>query len=235
MVFIDSDVLAYRASFSATGKPLQKAYDKVDELMKFILDSTVMFSNGKDYRSFLTGKGNFRFDVGVTYPYKGNRESLSKPVHLQDVRDYICSEWRGEVIQGQEADDQMAIEATKGPLGEVAIASIDKDMLQVPGWHFNFGKNEWHWSTEEFGLQFLYTQMLTGDVADNIRGIYGVGPKKAAKIIGNETSEVELYNRVLNAYDGDKARVLENARLLYLRRTEDEMWLPPMERSNYES
>jgi len=228
-VYIDGDVLAYRASFSATDKPVSKAYSKVDELMSFILNSTVLFSNGSDYENYLTGDNNFRYDVGVTHVYKGNRGG-TKPEHLQASRDYLCERWRGVIIEGQEADDQMAIEATKGPLGEVAIASIDKDMLQVPGWHFNFGKNEWHYSDQEYATRFFYTQLLTGDNVDNIIGLWRVGPAKANKILGDSTDELELYQKCLEAYDNDADRVLENARLLWLRRYEGQMWTPPVEK-----
>lgn len=226
-VYIDGDVLAYRASFSATDKPVSKAYAKIDELMEFILNSTVLFSSGTDYENYLTGTQNFRYDVGVTHPYKGNRKG-TKPEHLQASRDYLVKEWRAKIIHGQEADDQMAIEATKGPLGEVAIASIDKDMLQVPGWHFGFGKNEWHYSTEEFATRFFYKQLLTGDTVDNIIGLWRVGPVKAEKILGDSTDEYEMYQKCLAAYDGDEVRILENARLLWLRRYEGQMWTPPV-------
>lgn len=233
-VFIDGDVLAYRASFSASGKPVGKAYSKIDELMNFVTEATLMFPTDDSFKTYLTGSGNFRYDVGVTHPYKGNRGG-TKPEHLQASREYLCERWGAEVINGQEADDQMAIEASKGPLGEVAIASIDKDMLQVPCWHFNFGKNQWHYSSEEFATRFFYTQLLTGDVTDNIIGVWRVGPVKAGKILGDSTDEQELYNKVLEAYEGDAVRVLENARLLWLRRYEGQMWLPPMERKEHKN
>jgi len=41
------------------------------------------------------------------------------------------------------------------------------------------------------------------------------------------TDEKELYEAVVKAYDGDEGRVLENARLLWLRREEGQMWQPP--------
>jgi 5'-3' exonuclease len=69
--------------------------------------------------------------------------------------------------------------------------------------------------------------MLTGDAADNIKGLFRVGPVKAAKIIGDTTDELELYNKVLEAYEGDAERVLENAQLLFLRRYEGQIWTPP--------
>jgi len=40
-------------------------------------------------------------------------------------------------------------------------------------------------------------------------------------------NELDLWDAVLKAYDGDVDRVVENARLLWLRRTEGELWEPP--------
>ena len=227
---IDGDVLAYRASFHAHNKPLSAAKRKVDELMSFIIDKTLVFSNGHDYEVYLTGDNNFRFDVATTHPYKGNRSEGSKPEHLQAVRDYLVEEHRATVIHGQEADDQMAIDASMGKPENTVIASIDKDMLQVNCWHFNFGKNEFHYSTHESGLRFFYQQLLTGDDVDNIKGLYQVGPVKAERILGDTYDEIKMYNRVLEAYGGNKERVLENARLLWLRRFPGQMWEPPTER-----
>lgn len=229
---VDGDVLAYRASFSAQDKPLEKAYKKVDDLMEFIINRTLLFSNGQDYEVYLTGEGNFRFDVAKTLPYKGNRAEGVKPIHLPWVRDYIEEVHRGTVITGQEADDQMAIDATQGDPETTVIASIDKDMLQVNCWHFNFSRNSFHYSTPESGLRFFYQQILTGDNVDNIRGLHRIGPVKAEKILGNSSTEEELYQRVLDAYNGDAERVLENARLLWLRRYEGQMWTPPTERED---
>jgi len=36
-----------------------------------------------------------------------------------------------------------------------------------------------------------------------------------------------MYLEVVNAYNGDFDRVLENARLLWLRRYDNQMWEPP--------
>ena len=105
--------------------------------------------------------------------------------------------------------------------------SLDKDLDQIVGWHYNFVKHLGYYIKPEEGLVKLYTQMLTGDAADNIKGLFRVGPVKAAKIIGDTTDELELYNKVLEAYEGDAERVLENAQLLFLRRYEGQIWTPP--------
>ncbi len=113
------------------------------------------------------------------------------------------------------------------PGDNCVIVSLDKDLDQIVGWHYNFVKHLGYYIKPEEALVKLYTQMLTGDAADNIKGLFRVGPVKAAKIIGDTTDELELYNKVLEAYEGDAERVLENAQLLFLRRYEGQIWTPP--------
>ncbi len=225
-MLIDGDIIAYRAAFSAKDGSSQVAKDKADEVVNFILDQAFSFPSPEDFEMFLTGGGNFRFDIAKSYPYKGNRKKTEKPKHLGTVRNHLIEAWGAVVSEGEEADDLIAIAATK--IGPTAIvASIDKDMLQIPCEHFNFGKNEWSVVNKFEGLKFFYTQMLTGDRADNIIGLHRVGPVKAKKMLKGCNTEEELWEAVLNAYDGDLERVLENARLLWLRRYEGELWEPP--------
>ena len=153
--------------------------------------------------------------------------AVEKPRHLQHVRDYLVDKFEATISNGEEADDLISKEATRlGP--DTVVASIDKDMLQIPCRHFNFSKNEWTTVSEWEGLKFFYTQILTGDRADNIVGLFRVGPVKAGKILSEATTEEDLWEACVKAYDGDTDRVLENARLLWLRRVEDELWEPPV-------
>ena len=107
------------------------------------------------------------------------------------------------------------------------VASIDKDMLQIPCRHFNFNRREWKEVSEFDGMLLFYTQILTGDAADNIIGLFRVGAVKAAKMLAGCKTEDQMWDVVLKAYDGDEERVIENARLLWLRRKEEELWQPP--------
>ena len=205
---------------------------KIDDLIWFILDKTTVFPElHEDYVVYLTGKGNFRNEIAKSHVYKGNRKSVQKPRHLQHARDYMHGKYEAIISQGEEADDLIAIEATR--LGhDACVASIDKDMLQIPCWHFNIVKGTYERVTPDGGMKFFYTQILTGDTADNIKGLFRVGPKKAEKILDGAVSEEELWDRVVKAYDGDEERIVENARLLWLRREVGEIWLPPKARSD---
>jgi DNA polymerase-1 len=227
-VLVDGDIVAYRAAFSTQDMFPQDAESKVDDLMDYILGETLMFPDPSGYRVFLTGSGNFRFDIAKSFPYKGNRSGTEKPIHLSVTRERLVSKWGAVVSEGEEADDLIAIAATElGP--DTIVASIDKDMLQIPCRHFNFTTGVWTTVTEFEGLRFFYKQILTGDRADNIVGLYRVGPVKAEKMLQNCDTEGDLWDAVLKAYDGDLDRVVENARLLWLRREEGQLWQPPTE------
>jgi len=231
-VLIDGDIIAYRAAFSTEQMGSQDTRNKVDDLIQFILDSTVLFPEiGLDYVVYLTGKGNFRDNIAKSHPYKGNRKSVQKPRHLQTARNHMESKYQAIISKGEEADDLIAKEAARLDY-HACVASIDKDMLQLPCWHFNIVRGDYLKVEPYGGIKFFYTQILTGDTADNIVGLWKVGPVKAKKILEDAETEEDLWDCVVKAYDGNEDRVIENARLLWLRREEEEIWQPPRVRSD---
>ena len=227
-ILIDGDILTYRAAFSCEDQPVEDAFDKIDEMVEDILSEVTFCSSWKEYEMFITGKGNFRFDVQPTY--KQNRSGKPKPKHLQELRDYLVEAYDANVSEGEEADDVITIRATElGP--NAIIASIDKDFLQVPCHHYNLNRRTLVEVGEFEGLEFFYGQILTGDTADNVFGLKGIGPVKSKKMLAGATTEQDLYDKCLEAYNGNAEKVTENARLLWLRRKEGQTWLPPSERS----
>lgn len=225
-VLIDGDPFAYRAAFSCEDESLDDAIDKVDDLLDQALNAVLWEPEEEDYQVFLTGRGNFRYEVAVTHEYKGNRKDVDKPHHLNGIRKHLIDNWSAIVSVGEEADDLIGIWSTSYGSGSIVI-SIDKDMLQLPCTHYNPNKKEFKTVSETEGLRFFYTQILTGDRADNIVGLFGIGPAKAATLLGEYTEEQDLYEACLRAYGGDEERVVENARLLWLRRYEGQIWEPP--------
>lgn len=225
-ILIDGDIFAYRAAFSCEDQDVEDALDKVDDLIQWSIYSCILEYDIEDYQVFLTGKGNFRYDIATTAEYKGNRKEVEKPQHLESIRKHMVKNWEAIVSKGEEADDLIGIAATKGGK-ESIIVSIDKDMLQIPCRHYNPNKKEFTVVDDFDGLKFFYTQILTGDRADNIKGIYGVGPAKANKMLMDCQTEADLYEECLHQYGGEEDRVIENARLLWLRRYPNQLWEPP--------
>lgn len=219
---IDGDILVYRIGFSSENEGESIAIARCSEFLEDLL----LFNNFDSYQGYITGKRNFRNEIAISAPYKGNRKA-AKPKHYELLREYMQSAWDFELIEDQEADDAIGIAAYEMTVGEYCICSIDKDLDMLRGDHFNFVKNERYFITEEQGIKNFYKQILMGDRVDNIIGIKGIGTVKAERLLKECKSEKEMYLTVLEAYNGDDKRVLENAQLLWIRREPDQLWTPP--------
>ena len=220
---VDADILVYRFGFASEGDPAEFALARLSEF----LDNLYIELSVDEVWGYLTGTNNFRHEIAVTAPYKGNRV-MEKPYHFQLLREYMERAWGFEVIDGMEADDAIGIEAYRNEPEETIIVSIDKDLNMIRGHHYNFVKEEKYFVTEEEATRNFYLQILTGDKIDNIIGLDGIGPVKSKKLLKDCNTELEMYEAVLKAYDGDEARVLENARLLWILREEKQVWQPPV-------
>lgn len=220
---VDADILVYRFGFASDGDPAEFALARISEF----LDNLQMMDGIDEVWGYLTGSNNFRNEIAKTAPYKGNRV-MAKPYHYQLLREYMERAWGFEVIDGMEADDAIGIEAYRHEPDEIIIVSIDKDLNMIRGHHYNFVKEEKYFVTEEEAIRNFYLQILTGDKVDNIIGLDGIGPVKSKKLLKDCNTELEMYNAVVKAYDGDEDRVLENARLLWILREEKQVWQPPV-------
>jgi 5'-3' exonuclease len=217
IALVDGDVMCYRIAFACKDESEGTAITT----MAAFLEEILMVDLGLDsWQIFLTGKDNFRKEIAVTAPYKGNR-TQEKPAHLEILRNYLVTSWGAIVSNGEEADDCIAIKATELK-DDCIIVSIDKDFLQVAGWHYNFVKKEKRYVSEAEGIRFFYKQILMGDRSDNIVGIKGVGPAKAEKMLAKATTEPEMLAVCLEALGNE--RTLENGRLLWLRRQHQQLW-----------
>ncbi len=218
---IDSDILVYRIGF-ATNDDTEDG--SIRTMAGFLEDLLLIdLPEVQTWELHLTGKGNFRDDYAVTLPYKGNRKGTEKPTHYKLLRDYLELSWRATVSHGIEADDMLAMRQTY--LGDHSvIVTLDKDLDQVPGWHYNFAKkNLYYLDQQEADFRF-YKQFLTGDTVDNIQGVHGIGPKKAEKLLEGLTA-AEMWEVVVEHLGYDRA--IENGHLLYMLRHTDDKFTPP--------
>lgn len=220
---VDADFLSYRIGFATNGESQQAARARLkewlDNLVYHVLDI-------EDYHLLLTGKGNFRYDIAKTLPYKGNREGFVRPEHYQYLRDIMVEDYGASVSEGEEADDVVAYWSREKPY---IMVHTDKDLDQLSGVHYNPVRNEWYDVTEFEGFYSFYSQMLTGDRVDNIPGLAGIGPAKAKKLLKGCESEQELAEAVWKAYTDSGHGIeyyTEQGQLLWLRRTPNEIWKP---------
>ena len=221
---IDGDLVAYRCAAANENADLGIAIWQANQMLSRILEEV----NVNDWKIYLSGDNNFRYQI---YPdYKANRRNQPRPRHLAGIRENLIREWNATICDGYEADDALGMEACSRV--EVVICSIDKDLLQLPGRHYNFVKREFK-EVDEFGgaVQF-YTQLLVGDPVDNIRGCSGIGKVKAAKAFIGCNTERQLYDKCVELYkiaykDTWEQELTLNANLLYILRSEGDKWQIP--------
>ena len=233
----DYDLWAYDIGYAAESGGKLASLDWVHRVIDQRIVDIQKTLQLKSYEGFLTGSGNFRYDIAVTEPYKSNRSS-GRPKHWQAIRDYLQEKHYAVEVQGIEADDALAVRQTE--LGDLSIIiSRDKDLRQVPGWHYGYpvgAQPEFGpWKYDEIGelelqyfyktvkgeqqvsrtklsgggLKFFYSQVLTGDETDTYPGLRGVGNAGAYRLLKDCKTERQMFDAVLQAYEEVHENALE--------------------------
>lgn len=228
IALIDGDLIAFRCAASAENEEEHIAIARAEEL----LDQIITKVEATEYKLYLSGKSNFRKKI---YPeYKANRNEKPKPKWLTSVREFLIEQQHAELAHDDlETDDMLGIEQTE----DTIICSLDKDLLQIPGKHFQWaisGANwqkpdKWIEQTEIEGLRLFYEQCLKGDVSDNIKGLPKVGDKTAQKMLAHCQTEKEMFDVCITAYGNDD-EFLMNAQCLWILRSFDDNYLDRYER-----
>jgi len=224
---IDADIMMYRSAWKHEGGDVEELHETIDVMFEHLFHVTKC----ENYIGFLTGKGNFRKEIAKTKPYKGNRKDMVIPEHLDNARDYLVEQWNCYVVNGLEADDALGICQTK--MEKTIICSIDKDLLQIEGLHYNWNNGTIKNVSREEAWLKLYEQTLSGDSTDNIVGIPRVGEKTAKKILADCYDKDSACTTALKAYgnyyknDSDYASVMftENLNLVQICTSENDLRL----------
>jgi len=213
-------------------EPLAHALHNVGTILNNILHS--LDAEKHDMTVWISGPSaeNYRMKIGTIKPYKGHRKDAWRPTYEHEIKDYIIAKWNGKVTVGQEADDAMGIAQMKRPFGQSVICTNDKDLDMIPGLHYNFVKDERYVVDEDTADWLFWQQLLTGDSTDNIVGVPGIGEKKAFAALENiwrdkDAMKAKVWDLYVQAYGmAAYPALVENGRLLWIRRKEDELWLP---------
>jgi DNA polymerase-1 len=226
IALVDADFLVYRIGFSTEDEPVGIAKARLTEWLEDFIYINLKADN---YLAWISGKSNFRYDIAKTVPYKGNRKDAVKPKHYDALREHLVKRHGAILTVGEEADDTVAIDSTT-LLDECWIVHVDKDLDQLQGWHYNPVKDERYYVDPFEAYKSFCLQLLTGDRTDNIPGLQGIGPKKAEKALKDAKTTDELLQASFEKYQelGHTLEYLtEQARLLWLRREEGQIWNPP--------
>ena len=203
---IDTEVFLYRAA-AACEYEAEWAPDDWTYLCRHG-DAQALFQDSigeirdtlPDHDPVLVFSDRVSFRYGVWPQYKANRKKYRKPAGYRHLVDWVSKAgpargWEVIRLPDIEGDDVLGVLYEDGDV----IASIDKDMLTLPGLHLRNGEIL-EVSRLEADRNF-YGQVLTGDTSDNYPGCPGYGPVTAQKVLAGCSTEMEMWREVLKAYD----------------------------------
>lgn len=205
---------------SIEAEPVEYCLHSVKKMIESITEAV----GANAYVIALSGDKNFRDDLYTEY--KANRDSEHKPTHYEAIRTYLLENHPVALSIGCEADDVLGSMQSN----QSCICTIDKDLNMIPGLHYNWNKGELYEVSEEEANQFFFEQLLTGDAADNIPGIKGVGPATAKKILKNKKTNSDMFDAVLERYfqdtkyDWTEDEIVRNGHLLWIQRYQGSTW-----------
>lgn len=196
VVHIDADFLAYMMSAEKADGSDLKSFDDMTHNAQVKVEEIRILAGAERVHLHLTpsssNKGH-RYELAMLKEYQANRIDKAKPRYLHIMRDYLAKTWPATLHIECEADDGMSSEQYKaisnGQTDLSVIASKDKDLHMVPGWHLDWDTGRMTKTDDDFGYvelrergsgtkvldgygqKFFWAQMLTGDTADNISGL----------------------------------------------------------------
>lgn len=201
VVLVDGKNLAYRCHFAhkqlstREGEPTGMLHGFLSELLrlhKVEPKARVVIAwdgQGPTWRHELRKEYKANRPVNPEYEKMKKQSEVLVPL-LKRLRFWV------PVVDGVEADDVIGILATKLARGnwEVRIYSSDKDMYQLlanqPGITVWKDWQEKPWTREDVEKQMgvppeelLELRAMAGDPTDNLKGLKGIGPKKAAELL----------------------------------------------------
>lgn len=213
-LLIDCDILLHRWAYAnqygidweGDGNYVEVANpDKAVEEFDADIQDLLKRTKSSEYVCCISSDFNFRYKVLKSYKHNrsGDKPQLYETLKTHAYDNHPCETWKH-----LEADDVLGIMSTEDP-EKCVIASLDKDLDQIPGWHYNWNRKEMYRISPGYGDFWFLKQVLTGDSTDGYKGCPKIGPKKAERLLSeaccnDDCSEFDMkagWEIVVRAYE----------------------------------
>lgn len=195
--------------------------------VKRMINATCEAVGTKSYYGY-SGKGKvFREDISTILKYKGNRDNLLRPLHLDSLKEYLVKHHNCDIVTKIEADDACSIDSTnaykkwlktKSDADKYVLCFVDKDYFQTDGHLYNTNTQDGICSYGGFGWlkpnakgeikgrgrMWLFQQVLSLDASDNYCANSASdmrwGEKKAYELLKDSTTDKQAFEALVLGY-----------------------------------
>ena len=233
LTLIDGNSLLFRAYYGVHSRLTRRDGTPTGAVYGFFNMVLPILASAKQNDSFVcvfdASRISFRQDI---YPeYKSNRSETPADLLAQGVMIRTGLNDMGVpvlCIPGVEADDVIATLAHQNTSGQTRIITSDKDLMQLVNervfLYDGMKAHEIHEPEvmEKFGVrpdQVIDVQSLMGDSTDNVPGVHGIGPKKAAELINRFGTLDNIYAHI-DEIDNERVQNMlrDNREMAYVSR-----------------
>lgn len=204
-------------------EPIENCLHTVKQMIKATCETV----GTKSYYGY-SGRGKvFREDISTILKYKGQREKLMRPLHLDNLKEYLEKCHNCEIVIQIEADDACSIDSynayhnwmrSKSDKDKLVLALQDKDYYQCAGHLFNTNTQAPICSYDGFGWlnlnekndvkgrgrMWLFHQVLSNDVSDNYAANSASdlkwGEKASYKLLKDCKTDKEAFEALVSGY-----------------------------------
>lgn len=176
-------------------KTLEEAKESFSSMLRMIMKG----AGCNQYYGFLSG-GRSKRDL-INPEYKAQR-SKEKPEFYTQVEEYAINVEKFVVFEDYEADDCVITARNLLNLEAIPhkVLALDKDVLNSAGYNYDFKNNRDILVTPYESERKFWISMITGDTADNIKGIPGKGIKYAEHSLDRMYASDSYSSHILDEY-----------------------------------
>lgn len=208
--------------FEITDRQEPEPIEFVLSTVKNHIKNVVEHLGADSYYGYI-GKGDsFRVELSTILKYKGNRDNMIRPIHLEEIEKYLITHHNAKIIRGIEADDRCTIDCINDP--DLVLVAVDKDYCgnnlkmythevgyennpnAKPVQHGGFGKLWLNNKGDVKGTGYLFWlwQVCSSDDSDNYAANSASdikwGAKSAYKALVDCTNEKEAWDAAIKIY-----------------------------------
>jgi DNA polymerase-1 len=198
---VDGDIICYKIASNKKqteeeikkyGLQEERTWEQVKGELDEYLQVLMLKTSSTQYILALSVGECFRYNL---YPeYKANRKDAIRPKYLDRIKEYLITDYKAIYYKGLEADDILCI--CSNTYKDSFIASIDKDLMQIPGLHFNLTSFKYDEVDEKTAKYNLFKQLLVGDSTDNIKGCPSIGKIGAEKAYSKDLENPSIFPNI---------------------------------------